>query len=110
VRFLYDSDSAVPKELERRMGLSDRVLRVLTVRMEPKWAAASKEQAVIDARARVEAAEREKLEREEAERKAAEEAARPATDDETAETAEADKADKAPTVATEPAPPSGEGE
>ena len=110
VRFLYDSESAVPKELERRMGLSDRVLRVLTVRMEPKWAAASKEQAVIDARARVEAAEREKLEREEAERKAAEEAARPSTDGEPAEAAEAAEADKAPTVATEPAPPSGEGE
>ena len=74
VRFLYDSDAGVPKELERRMGLSDRVLRVLTVRLEPKWAAAAKEQAVRDAQARAEAAERERREREEAEKRAREEA------------------------------------
>jgi small subunit ribosomal protein S6 len=54
-RFLYDSDAAVPKELERRLRISDRVIRYLTVRMEPDWAVASKEQAVRDAQARAEA-------------------------------------------------------
>ncbi len=85
VRFLYDADAAVPKELERRLRLSERILRVLTVRLEPKWAVAAKEQAVRDAQARVEAAERERLEREEAERRALEEpdsgSAEPSTED-----------------------------
>jgi len=94
VRFLYDSEAAVPKELERRIRLSDSVLRVLTVRLERKWAVAAKEQAVRDAQARAEAAERERLEREEAERRAREEAsaaeaAGEATDDGAAATAEA---------------------
>jgi small subunit ribosomal protein S6 len=60
VRFLYDAEPAVPKELERRLRLSDKILRVLTVRLEPHWATAAKEQAVRDARARAEAAERAK--------------------------------------------------
>ena len=55
-RFLYDSPPAVPKELDRRIRLSDKVLRHLTVRLEPDWAVAAKEQAVRDAEARVEAA------------------------------------------------------
>lgn len=55
-RFLYDSSPAVPKELDRRIRLSDKVLRHLTVRLEPDWAVAAKEQAVRDAEARVEAA------------------------------------------------------
>jgi len=75
VRFLYDSEAAVPKELERRIRLSDKVLRALTVKLEPKWAVAAKEQAVRDAQARVEAAERERIEKEEAEKRAQEEAA-----------------------------------
>ena len=54
-RFLYDSDAAVPKELERRIRISDKVLRYLTVRMEPDWAVFSKEQAIRDAQARVDA-------------------------------------------------------
>jgi small subunit ribosomal protein S6 len=62
VRFLYDAEADVPKELERRVRLSDRLLRSLTVRLEPNWAVAAKEQAVRDAQARVEAAEREKVE------------------------------------------------
>jgi small subunit ribosomal protein S6 len=87
MRFLYDAEPAVPRELERRIRLSDKILRVLTVRLEEKWAIASKEQAVRDAQARVEAAEREALEREEAEKRALEEqaaaavAAEPAADD-----------------------------
>jgi small subunit ribosomal protein S6 len=57
-RFLYDSATAVPRELERRLRLSDRVLRVLTVCLEPDWAVAAKEQAILDEKARAEAAER----------------------------------------------------
>jgi len=108
VRFLYDSDAAVPKELERRLRLSDRILRVLTVRLEPKWAVASKEQAVRDAQARVEAAEREKLEREEAERKALEEPAAESTET-TTEDSESDRA-AAPSGGDETPKPSEDGE
>lgn len=54
-RFLYDSEPAVPKELERRVRLSDRVLRYLTVCLEQEWAVFAKEQAVRDAAARAEA-------------------------------------------------------
>jgi len=79
VRFLYDSEPAVPKELERRMRLSDDVLRAMTIRLEPNWAAAAKVQAVRDEETRI---ENERLEREraaeaeiEAAKKAEEEAA-----------------------------------
>jgi len=75
VRFLYDSDADVPKALERRMRLSDKILRVLTVRLEERWALASKEQAVRDAQARIEAAEREAREAEDAAKLALEEQA-----------------------------------
>ena len=54
-RFLYDSDSAVPKELDRRLRISDKVIRHMTISMDLDWAVASKEQAVRDAQARVEA-------------------------------------------------------
>lgn len=54
-RFLYDSTSSVPKELDRRLRISDRVIRHMTVSMELDWANASKEQAVRDAQARAEA-------------------------------------------------------
>ena len=54
-RFLYDSDANVPKELDRRLRISDKVIRHMTVCMEPDWATASKEQAVRDAQARAEA-------------------------------------------------------
>ena len=74
IRFLYDSEAAVPKELERRIRLSDRILRVLTVRLEGKRATVTKEQAIRDAQARVEAAERELVEA--AEREALEAAAK----------------------------------
>ena len=69
-RFLYDSEPSVPRELERRFGLLDKILRHLTVRMEEEWAEASKVQAVRDAKARAEAAaaakQREAEEREKA--------------------------------------------
>ncbi len=54
-RFLYDADASLPKELERRLRISDKVIRQLTVRLEEDWAVAAKEQAVRDAEARAEA-------------------------------------------------------
>jgi small subunit ribosomal protein S6 len=54
-RFLYDADAGVPKELDRRLRINDRVIRHMTISMELDWAVASKEQAVRDAQARVEA-------------------------------------------------------
>jgi small subunit ribosomal protein S6 len=54
-RFLYDSDGGVPKELDRRLRISDKVIRHMTISMELDWAVASKEQAVRDAQARAEA-------------------------------------------------------
>ena len=54
-RFLYDSDAGVPKELDRRLRISDKVIRHMTVSMELDWAVASKEQAVRDAQARLDA-------------------------------------------------------
>ena len=51
-RFLYDADGAVPKELDRRLRISDKVIRHMTVSMELDWAAAAKVQAVKDAEAK----------------------------------------------------------
>jgi small subunit ribosomal protein S6 len=56
VRLLYDSGTEVPKELERRIRLSENVLRGLTVRLTDEWAEHAKEQAVRDAQRRVEVA------------------------------------------------------
>jgi small subunit ribosomal protein S6 len=54
-RFLYDSSAEVPRELERRMRISDKVLRHLTVQLDRDWAIGAKEQVVKDAQARAEA-------------------------------------------------------
>ena len=54
-RLLYDSDAAVPRELERRFRLSENVLRYLTVCLEKEWAVQAKEDAVRDAKRRAEA-------------------------------------------------------
>jgi small subunit ribosomal protein S6 len=54
-RFLYDSEPAVPKELDRRLRINDKVIRHMTVFLEPDWAVAAKEQAVRDAQARADA-------------------------------------------------------
>jgi len=54
-RFLYDAEAGLPRELERRLRISDKVLRHMTVRLEEDWAVAAKEQAVRDAEARAEA-------------------------------------------------------
>jgi len=105
IRFLYDSEPAVPKELERRCRLSDDVLRAMTVRLEPNWAVAAKEKAVRDEESRI---ENERLEREKAleeERKAAEEAAAkaalPDVEDE-ATAAPAEDAEAVPAAEAEP--------
>ena len=88
-RFLYDSVVEVPKELERRIRLSDNVLRSLTVRLELDWAEAAKVQAVRDIERRAEMAV-------EAARQAEEEAKR------AAEAAEAAAAAPPPEKAPEP--------
>ena len=54
-RFLYDSVAEVPRELERRMRISDKVLRHLTVHLEREWAVGAKEQVIKDAQAKAEA-------------------------------------------------------
>lgn len=91
-RLLYDSDAAVPRELERRFRLSEKVLRYLTVCLEKEWAVQAKEDAVRDAQRKVEAeaaaaAAAIEAAKEEAAKAAAEEA-EPATT-EAAEAAEA---------------------
>jgi hypothetical protein len=53
-RFLYDSEPTVPKELDRRLRINDKVIRHMTVCLEPDWAVAAKEQAVRDAQLRAE--------------------------------------------------------
>ena len=64
-RFLYDTVPDVTKELERRIRLSDNVIRSLTVRLEEDWAAAAKVEAVEEAERRARAlAEREAAEAE----------------------------------------------
>ena len=105
-RLLYDSGIEVPKELERRVNISDHVLRALTVRLEEEWAVSAKEQAVRDAERRAEAEAQAKID---AENKAKEEAeaaekaaAAPEPDAEEAaatETAEAAPAETAPAEA-----------
>ena len=96
-RFLYDSEKEVPKELERRIRLSDNVLRCLTVALEKDWAVAAKEQAVREEQRKLEAAA-------EAERQAAEAAL--AAEREAA--AGADEGDAGAEAASEPtAPPVG---
>ena len=54
-RFLYDSETGVPKELDRRLRINDKIIRHMTVHLEPDWAVAAKEQAIRDAQAREEA-------------------------------------------------------
>ena len=54
-RFLFDAEPGVPKELDRRLRINDKVIRHMTVRLEPDWAVAAKEQAVRDAQARADA-------------------------------------------------------
>ena len=105
-RFLYDASAEVPKELDRRIRLSDKVLRHLTVRLEPDWAVAAKEQAVRDAEAREEAAKAAAAAAAEA---AEAEARRQAEEAEATETAEATPEPQAeptetPQDAAEPAP------
>ena len=94
-RFLYDADVDVPKELERKIRLSENVLRSLTVRLEDDWAVASKIQAVKDAERRAE-------QEVEAARQAEEEAAR--ATEAAASAAAASAAEEASEVAPETVP------
>jgi small subunit ribosomal protein S6 len=96
VRLLYDSGADVPKELERRIRLSDSILRGLTVRLTPEWAEHAKEQAVRDAEKRAEAAARAAEEASKAAEeasKAAEEASKAAEEAAAAEDAPAETED-----------------
>jgi small subunit ribosomal protein S6 len=103
IRFLYDSEPDVPKELERRIRLSDNVLRSLTVVLERDWAAAAKVQAKRDAERRAEAAAEVERQAEAEAEKAAEadkasEAAAASSADETVEPAKADTDEEAGTA------------
>ncbi len=93
-RFLYDAGIDVPKELERKIRLSENVLRSLTVRLEDDWAVASKIQAVKDAERRAE-------QEAEAVRQAEEEAVRAA---EAAASAAEKASEETPEVASETVP------
>ncbi len=94
--FLYEAEAAVPKELERRVGLSDKVIRWMTVKLEREAIQYAKDQAVKNAEARARA-EAEAQARAEAEAKAKAEAEAKAEAD-----AEAAKA-KAEAEAEQPA-------
>ena len=107
-RFLYDAGIDVPKELERKIRLSENVLRSLTVRLEDDWAVASKIQAVKDAERRAEQeAEASRQAEEEAVRAA--EAAASAAEKPSEETLEA-ASETAPEVAAEPAATEADGD
>ena len=105
-RMLYDSDAAVPRELERRFRLTENVLRYLTVCLEKEWAVQAKEDAVRDAKRRVEAeaaaaaaaieAAKEEAAKEEAAKEEAAKAATEAAEQEQAEPVSAEAAEKAP--------------
>ena len=105
-RFLYDSVVEVPHELERRIRLSDSVLRSLTVRLEPDWAEASKIQAVKDIERRAEMEAEAARQAEEEAQRAVEAAAAAAAAPAVAETdtEEAPEGDAAPEAAAEAAP------
>lgn len=99
-RFLYESSIDVPRELERRMKLSENVLRTLTVKLDGQWSADAKVEAVqIKERwvQEAEEAKRAEEERIEAEKAAAEAAER-------GETPEGEASSETPAPATEAAP------
>jgi small subunit ribosomal protein S6 len=70
-RLLYDSGSDAPQEMERRLRLSDKVLRVMTVNLEKIWAEDAKKDAVRIIEERAENARREIEEAKRAEEEAA---------------------------------------
>lgn len=102
-RFLYDSGADVPTELERRIKISDKVLRVLTVRLEKEWAADAKEQAVQDAKNRAEAEARAVEEARLAAEAAASAAEEPAGETEPAVEAAEEPVEKEPAAETKQA-------
>ena len=78
MRFLYEAGTEIPKEVERRNRLSDKVIRSLTIRLDKHESVRAREQAVVDAQRRVEE-----------EARAAEEAAKAAEEAKAAEAAAA---------------------
>jgi small subunit ribosomal protein S6 len=95
VRLLYDSGADVPKELERRIRLSDNILRGLTVRLTLEWAEHAKEQAVRDAQRRAEAEAAEAAAAKAAAEAAAKAAAEaPPAEEQAAETSEEESAEE----------------
>ncbi len=98
--FVYEAGPEVIRELERRIRISDKVLRWLTVRMEKQWEEEAKEKAVRDAEARrhaekvkAEAAEKAKAEARRREAEAAEEAKQAEGAEEAGETGESGETD-----------------
>ena len=94
-RLLYDSGSDVPQEMERRLRLSDKVLRVMTIALEKDWAEDSKKEAVRLIEEKAENARREieaaKKAEEDAIAAAAAAAAAPAVEEEEAVAAESEE-------------------
>ncbi|MBD3866496.1 MAG: 30S ribosomal protein S6 [Acidobacteria bacterium] len=99
-RLLYDSGSDAPQEVERRLRLSDKVLRVMTVALEKVWAEDAKKEAVRLIEEKAENARREiedaKKAEEDAIAAAAAAAAAPAVEEATAEGEEAAEGAEAP--------------
>lgn len=111
-RFLYESATEIPQEIERRNRLSDRVMRSMTVRLDKHESVRAREQAVLDAQKReeeaIKAAERAEQEAAEAKAKEAEEAAKAAEAAAAPAATEATEATEAPaTEETTPTPSEG---
>ncbi|ANM28790.1 hypothetical protein ABI59_02940 [Acidobacteria bacterium Mor1] len=100
-RFLYDSEAAVPTELERRVKLSDKVLRWMTVKLEKQWAEDAKKEAEREAQAKIEAEAKAAEEAAQAEAQAEAKAAAAAEAGETAEGAAEAEESPAATEAAE---------
>jgi small subunit ribosomal protein S6 len=93
-RFLYDAESSVVTELERRARLHDKIMRYMTIKLERSWAREAKEKAIEDIQARKDAIVAAEAAAVEAEAKAIEDAAKAAE--------EAEKAAAEPVEAVDP--------
>ena len=99
-RFLYDAESSVVTELERRARLHDKIMRYLTIKLERSWAREAKEKAIEDIQARKDAIVAAEAAAVEAEAKAIEDAAK-AIEDAAKAAEEAEKAASEPAEAVE---------
>jgi small subunit ribosomal protein S6 len=104
IRLLYDSEAEVPKELERRFRLSDRVLRYLTVHLDPEWAQYEKEEAVREAKRRAEAEAAEAARQQAAREEAAAKEAREREERDAAETVSEESDPESAEPPADPAP------